>query len=458
MANEIYKANDVQLRQQIKAHLDEADSDISALDTRVTQNESDIDDLEAADVVLDARVTQNESDISDLQDADDAHDDRLDVLEGYRPAMMQFNGSNSYYSGPTTTSGNAVTLTARFIVPQFTGGSDQYLIHLSSSGTPITAALIVVSSDSAGVDFRNKLVFVCQAAGPTNIARLISATNLTDGVEHTVFASYNATTGAAMLIVDGQNEDDTGNASRVLTTGTLGVGAAVSVVGATTGGLRVVKGSIGFVGARMAYLTNWSDFMEADGAPKPIDETSWTQWGAQPLLWNPHGQMDRNLGSSGVFSETGTIRVWHPGFQNPIGLELAKPAAGNFTPTIWDDSLSDSEGQTYTVQLGRYRKMGDTVWYWIDIAINSLGTLTGANAARIGNLPFTSNSAINFAGTVGYANSLAITAGHSVSCYVVANSTRIGLTKFSAATGVTNLTITELSTGGRIICSGFYYV
>lgn len=47
----------------------------------------------------------------------------------------------------------------------------------------------------------------------------------------------------------------------------------------------------------------------SDGLPKALDESSWTEWGAQPLFWNEHGQMDNNLGSAGNMTRNGTIVI-----------------------------------------------------------------------------------------------------------------------------------------------------
>lgn len=38
-------------------------------------------------------------------------------------------------------------------------------------------------------------------------------------------------------------------------------------------------------------------------------ETTWTEWGAQPLFWNEHGDMENNLGSAGAMTKNGTIVV-----------------------------------------------------------------------------------------------------------------------------------------------------
>ena len=61
---------------------------------------------------------------------------------------------------------------------------------------------------------------------------------------------------------------------------------------------------------------------------------------------------------------------------------------GTFTPTLQDSSFSDAEGQTYSLQDGRYAKIGNRIFVEFRIVMTSLGTLNGANAANIAGFPF----------------------------------------------------------------------
>src|SRR5690606_34632050 len=126
--------------------------------------------------------------------------------------------------------------------------------------------------------------------------------------------------------------------------------------------------------------------------------------------------------------------------------------------TIVDSSLNDSEGQTYIEESGYYRRIGNLVNFWIDITINSLGTLTTSDAAQIDGLPFTCNASIRCASTVAIGASLAITAGNAVSAYVFPNTTRIILNKWSTTGGTSLMTIAEISTGGRLLVAGSYFI
>lgn len=450
MANEIYKANDVQLRQQIKAHLDEADSDISALDTRVTQNESDIDDLEAADVVQDGR---------------------LESLEGYRPGFMKYDGSTGYYNATFTSSGNKVVCVFSMRCEPFIAGStNRKIVHVE--GNPNTDDRILVTvfaDDDPTTALQNKLAVRTQNTSGATICQLISLVEVCDGEEHVVFYSFDADAGTAVLYIDGIAAIDSGNAAHIApTTGTLATGAGSPIyVGSLILASQFYEGMIGFFGYHDAYRTNYTDFMTTGGVLLDIDPAS--AFGATPLYYNPNGQMHRNLGSAGDMTLNGLITPYFYGLESAWtepdeALEARietlenEEVSGTFTPTIQDSSLSDSEGQTYTNQTGYYIKRGSIVYFWLDVTINSLGTMTGGDNAVIAGLPFTSNANVRSACSVGIGLSLAITAGVAVTAYVVNNTNHIALLKWSATAGTPPLTITEISTGGRLMVSGNYFV
>ena len=136
---------------------------------------------------------------------------------------------------------------------------------------------------------------------------------------------------------------------------------------------------------------------------------------------------------------------------------LYAPASGTFTPVLWDNGLSDAKSQTYTIQTGHYRSIGDLVFFWLDVAVNSLGSLTGSDGAKIGGLPFTWHASHgNTAISSGFASSLAITAGNAVTGLVGPGVSYVALARWGQTTGTIALNITEFSAGGRIILSGQY--
>ncbi len=131
-----------------------------------------------------------------------------------------------------------------------------------------------------------------------------------------------------------------------------------------------------------------------------------------------------------------------------------------WTPVLWDDTLSSSEGQTYSVAYGTYKRQGNEIHYKGYIAMSSIGTLTGAQTARIGGLPVASSSAASShsAVSIGFASGLAMAAANGLGGYIGVGVSYINLAKFSATTGSTNLTVTEVSASGLLIFSGFYTV
>jgi len=135
---------------------------------------------------------------------------------------------------------------------------------------------------------------------------------------------------------------------------------------------------------------------------------------------------------------------------------------GTWTIEVADDSFDGSgESQTYTTQIGRYTKIGRTVFYFGRVVISSLGTLTTSHQARIVGLPFTSAnvSNMNYPVTVSQGASLALgNASESVTGFVVQNATRIDLEVWDATTGTTSMLLSELSAGGGLSVSGFYEV
>jgi hypothetical protein len=142
------------------------------------------------------------------------------------------------------------------------------------------------------------------------VCKYVSSTVLTDGADHVAFAAFDGDAGTAVLYVDGVDEDDTGNAERVapsiqtLATST-GNSTAVASASATAASFPF-GGNIGYCGYRDAYLTNYTDFMDGS-SPKQLDESGWTEWGAQPASWNAEGTMTVNNGSDGNYTSNGTI-------------------------------------------------------------------------------------------------------------------------------------------------------
>lgn len=131
---------------------------------------------------------------------------------------------------------------------------------------------------------------------------------------------------------------------------------------------------------------------------------------------------------------------------------------GTWTPTIQDTTNSDAESQAYSVQSGRYVKIGLVVFFWGIVTTSSIGTLTGADNVRIAGLPFTSESGANLFGGVKVmtGTGLAITAGNAVSGVILNNTSHFVLRVWDAATGTSNMTVTQWSADGNATFFGCY--
>lgn len=131
---------------------------------------------------------------------------------------------------------------------------------------------------------------------------------------------------------------------------------------------------------------------------------------------------------------------------------------GTWTPNLWDSSSSSSESQTYSIQQGAFTRIGRVLFFWGFMDLSSIGTLTGSQSAKIGPLPY--SAAVSPAA---YPVSFGTTAGLSLSgtyalCGSIAGGgNSIEVLAWSATTGNTNVTVTQLSTGGYSF-SGSYIV
>lgn len=132
--------------------------------------------------------------------------------------------------------------------------------------------------------------------------------------------------------------------------------------------------------------------------------------------------------------------------------------SGSWTPELWDASLSGAEGQTYSIQVGRYKKTGSMVFFEGRLAATALGTLAGS--VFIGNLPFTPRTVSSMITpiTISTASNLAITAGESVGGRIDSGENYIRLELSDQATGITALQFTELTNTAGFAFSGWYTI
>lgn len=132
---------------------------------------------------------------------------------------------------------------------------------------------------------------------------------------------------------------------------------------------------------------------------------------------------------------------------------------GTWTPNVWDFSLSSSEGQTYTRQLGWFTRVGRLVTIDARIDLSDKGTLTAGNNVLIGPLPYTSINATNYRANlvVGYGTTASFDDTTNLSGQIAANTNYIVLHRWSESS-IAELTIIEIANTASIHISGSYIV
>jgi len=222
----------------------------------------------------------------------------------YKPGGTAFDGVNSGYTGSVARTGNTLTAVCRGDFKTFLTATHSYKrIFQTANSQP---SLYCYPSDHGTSP--NKVVFLVRNTASSAICQLFSLTELIGSGPHSMLFAYDGDTGAATWIVDGVNADDTGHGSRTLTTGTLNTTQnAGLMIGPTDA--RPLEGSMTFVGYDDQYITDYSLFFDSNNMPIFQDTTNWasTPWGAQPLLWHPHGNLALNQGSASAFTATSIV-------------------------------------------------------------------------------------------------------------------------------------------------------
>ena len=128
---------------------------------------------------------------------------------------------------------------------------------------------------------------------------------------------------------------------------------------------------------------------------------------------------------------------------------------GTWTPVVSDGTNNATMGGSNG---GEYTRVGRAVHFTAQVSVTTINSV-GASAIIKG-LPFVNGTNTqNRAGVAfGYGSSLAITAGNSVTGYVEINQSFIQLHVWSAATGTTEMTGTQISDGANLFISGTYFI
>jgi hypothetical protein len=122
---------------------------------------------------------------------------------------------------------------------------------------------------------------------------------------------------------------------------------------------------------------------------------------------------------------------------------------GTFTPTLLSDGAQVD--RTYSVQFGRYTKIGNRVLFNIYITLSAKGTSTGST--QIGGLPFTSASDAEAAASIINSN---VTYTGQIGALVPESQTVLNIYNLQTTAGLTFLTDTGLANNSLFILAGQY--
>jgi hypothetical protein len=123
---------------------------------------------------------------------------------------------------------------------------------------------------------------------------------------------------------------------------------------------------------------------------------------------------------------------------------------GTFTPTLLSDGAQ--VGRTYSIQNGRYTRIGNRVIFNIYLNLSAKGSSTGST--QIGGLPFTS-------GTLEGVSSIIVsnvTYSGQINTIIAAGNTLINVYMQQTASAITFLPDTGLANNSLLILSGQYIV
>jgi hypothetical protein len=141
---------------------------------------------------------------------------------------------------------------------------------------------------------------------------------------------------------------------------------------------------------------------------------------------------------------------------------MASELLDDYEEGTWTGTFRDANGHfsmNSSYQTGNYTRVGNIVTVTAYL-IGASESLTDSNSVKVDGLPYTAVSGnVGYqAITVGYLDSASITAGHAASGYINSNTNQIQLTMFDVATGISAMTVGELTGNGQLIFTATYRV
>jgi len=134
----------------------------------------------------------------------------------------------------------------------------------------------------------------------------------------------------------------------------------------------------------------------------------------------------------------------------------AANALDDYEEGSWTPAFQNIGTGTYSTQIGRYTKIGDTVFAWFHLDINTQGTASGA--VIITGLPFTSANINDFYGfsTSIHANAFTTARTGELNFLVLPNATTTSVLLYGMAS-TTTLTVTHADMGAGNLLSCLIY-
>lgn len=129
---------------------------------------------------------------------------------------------------------------------------------------------------------------------------------------------------------------------------------------------------------------------------------------------------------------------------------------GTFTPEL-SGSTAPPDSITYGSQVGIYTRIGNRIDIKIFLSISTMTLGAGSGSAIFTELPFTSASdSVNNVGSVNFAN-VGLTGIH-ISSTVIQNATNVRFTKSASGSGLTNVNLSDFSSGDNVSLTLTYWI